>query len=134
MKTELTEDMRDRLVSSVCKIYGDNLLSIILYGSVARNSATDDSDIDIAFIVTRDEAEMHDKLLDVIVDLNLEYDQLISPSMIEIDIYNKWRKVLPYYKNIENEGVVLWKGVNFTINRLLFSVFTMLSRLFETDA
>ncbi len=134
MKTELTEEMRDRLVSSVCKIYGDNLLSIILYGSVARNSATDDSDIDIAFIVTRDEAEMHDKLLDVIVDLNLEYDQLISPSMIEIDIYNKWRKVLPYYKNIENEGVVLWKGVNFTINRLLFSVFTMLSRLFETDA
>lgn len=110
MKTELTEEMRDRLVSSVCKIYGDNLLSIILYGSVARNSATDDSDIDIAFIVTRDDAEMHDKMLDIIVELNLEYDQLISPSMIEIDIYNKWRKVLPYYKNIDNEGVVLWKA------------------------
>lgn len=110
MKTEFTEEMRDRLVSSVRKIYGENLLSIILYGSVARNSATDDSDIDIAFIVTRDEEEMHDKLLDVIVDMNLEYDQLISPSMIEIDIYNKWRKVLPYYKNIEKEGVVLWKA------------------------
>ena len=110
MKTELTKEMRDRLVSSVCKIYGESLLSIILYGSVARNSATDDSDIDIAFIVTRDEAELHDKLLDVIVDLNLEYDLLISPSMIEIDIYNKWKKVLPYYKNIENEGVVLWKA------------------------
>ena len=100
----------ERQISIICKIYGESLLSIILYGSVARNSATDDSDIDIAFIVTRDEAELHDKLLDVIVDLNLEYDQLISPSMIEIDIYNKWKKVLPYYKNIENEGVVLWKA------------------------
>lgn len=68
------------------------------------------SDIDIAFIVTQDDSKMHDKMLDIIVDLNLEYDQLISPSIIEIELFNKWRKVLPYYKSIEDEGVVLWKA------------------------
>ena len=110
MKATLTEEMREKLVSSICEIYGSNLISIILYGSVARKMADDDSDIYIAFIVTRDDSKMHDKMLDIIVDLNLEYDQLISPSIIEIDMFNKWRKVLPYYRSIDNEGVVLWKA------------------------
>lgn len=110
MRAELTEEMRDKLVSSICKIYGSNLVSIILYGSVARDASTDESDIDVAFIVTHDDSELHDKMLDVIVDLNLEYDQLIAPSMIEAEVFNKWRKVLPYYRNIDNEGIVLWKA------------------------
>ena len=110
MRAELTEEMRDKLVSSICKIYGSNLVSIILYGSVARDASTDESDIDVAFIVTHDDSELHDKMLDVIVDLNLEYDQLIAPSMIEAKVFNKWRKVLPYYRNIDNEGIVLWKA------------------------
>ena len=99
-----------KLVPAICGIYGDNLISIILYGSVARNTATEDSDIDIAFFVKDDDPEMHDKMLDVIVELNLEYDQLISPSMIEIEKFEKWKKVLPYYINIEKEGIILWKA------------------------
>ena len=99
-----------KLVPAICEIYGENLLSIILYGSVARNEATEDSDIDIAFFVNYDSPELHDKMLDVIVELNLEYDQLINPSMIEIEKFNKWKKVMPYYISIEREGVVLWKA------------------------
>ena len=103
-------ELFQKLVPAVCEIYGDNLISIILYGSVARNEATEDSDIDIAFLVKNDTYELHDKMLDVIVELNLEYDQLISPLLIEIDKFNKWRNVMPYYINIEREGIVLWKA------------------------
>ncbi len=48
-------------------------------------------------------------MMDVIVDLNLEYDQLLAPSTIEMEKFEKWRKVLPYCINIEKEGTVLWK-------------------------
>ena len=97
-----------KLVPAVCKIYGDNLLSLILYGSVARGTATEDSDIDIALLVKKDNKDMYDRLLDVIVDLDLEYDQVIATSLIEISTYEKWKTVLPYYRNIEREGIKLW--------------------------
>ncbi len=48
-----THELFKKLVPAVREIYGDNLLKIILYGSVARNTATEDSDIDIAFLVKK---------------------------------------------------------------------------------
>lgn len=99
-----------KLVPAVCDIYGDNLISIILYGSVARNTATEDSDIDIALLVKNNDKAMYDQWLDVAVSLNLEYDQLISTSLIEVQKFNKWKKVMPYYINIEKEGIILWKA------------------------
>ena len=111
MKTEFCDELRDRLVTSICKIYGDNLLSIILYGSVARNTATEDSDIDIAFLVKSDNPSMHEKMLETLSDLDLEYNQVLAPSLIEKEKYDKWKEVLPFYQNIENEGIVLWKAV-----------------------
>lgn len=103
-------ELFERLVPAVCEIYGDNLCYIILYGSVARNTATEDSDIDIALLVKRDDKEMYDKWLEVAVELDLEYDQLITTSLIEEEKYNQWRTVMPYYRNIEKEGIILWKA------------------------
>ena len=110
MKTEFCEEMRIKLIKAICEIYGDNLVSIILYGSVARNEATEDSDIDIALLVKNDDKMMYDKWQDVAVELDLEYDQLIATSLIEEEKFNKWKNVMPYYKNIEKDGIVLWKA------------------------
>ena len=103
-------ELFQKLIPAVCKIYGDNLISIILYGSVARNTATEESDIDIALLVRNNDKAMYEKWLDVAVNLDLEYDQLISTSLIEVQKFNKWKKVMPYYINIEKEGIVLWKA------------------------
>lgn len=99
-----------KLVPAVCNIYGNNLIYIILYGSVARNTATEDSDVDIALIIKEDDRNMYDSMLDVVVDLNLEYNQVISTALIKIDEFEKWKNVLPFYKNIEKEGIILWKA------------------------
>ena len=110
MKTEFCTEMREKFIRDIIKIYGDNLISIILYGSVARDNASEESDIDIAILIKNDDEVMHDKMLDLVVDLNLEYNQLLAPALIRIDEFEKWRGVLPYYKNIEKEGIVLWKA------------------------
>ena len=42
--------MKEELIAGLLKIFGNNISMIILYGSVARNEYTDESDIDIAII------------------------------------------------------------------------------------
>ena len=98
-------DILNRIVDKTREIYGENILAIVLYGSVARNSADSESDIDIALLVSYEDEDMHDKLIEAMVELDLEYNQVISPSIIEKEKYDKWKSVLPYYQNIEKEGI-----------------------------
>ena len=52
---------------------------------------------------------MEDKLSDFIVDMNLKYDKVFSVIDIDIDNYEKWKAVAPFYKNVKQDGIVLWK-------------------------
>lgn len=107
----MQENILQELVRGIRMVVADKLLSIILYGSVARGTATSESDVDIAIIINgkMDEA-MEDALSDVIVDMNLKYDRVFSVVDIDRAEMVKWGKVLPYLRNVQNEGVVLWKA------------------------
>lgn len=96
------------LVEGIVAIYAASLQSVILYGSVARESETPDSDVDIAIIISEETEKQHDALLDLVTDLNLKYDTVFSALTIDADRYNTWRNVLPFYKNIQKEGIALW--------------------------
>ena len=99
-----------RFVNEVTSVYGNNLKSIILYGSVARGTAGEESDVDIALIIENENEEMYDKLLDIVVAFELEYNIVITTVLIETALFEKWRNVSPFYKNITNEGIELWKA------------------------
>lgn len=97
-------------VEEVRRIYKDNLSAIILFGSVARGTATDESDLDIAILVNIDDKEMYEQLLDAVVKLDLENDVVIATTIIEKNQFDAWKDVLPFYKNINREGIQLWKA------------------------
>ncbi|WP_049895723.1 nucleotidyltransferase domain-containing protein [Oribacterium sp. NK2B42] len=63
---KICSGIKDWFVDEVKSIYGNNLKSIILYGSVARGTADEDSDVDIAMIIVNEDEAMYDKLLDII--------------------------------------------------------------------
>ena len=44
---------------------------------------------------------------DEAADLGLEYDTIISPTVIPFDEFERYKEILPYYRNIEAEGVVI---------------------------
>lgn len=94
------------------KIYGDALEKIVLYGSYARGEQTDESDVDIA-LIQNDKAneKMHDEMTDIVVDYELEQGITLSIVPIEYVQYQQWNRVLPFYKKIDKEGIVLWKAV-----------------------
>ena len=83
---------------------------IILYGSVARGTQTAESDIDIAVIVRRYTEDMHEKMIDLTVDLELEYNKVLSVLLIDYDNFREWEDVLPFYKNMKKDGIMLWSA------------------------
>ena len=89
-------------------VYGANVEKIILYGSYARGDYQNNSDIDIVAIVQGEREGLQQelkKVWDISSDLELEYGIIISPTVIPFAEYEKYKKDLPYYRNIQNEGV-----------------------------
>ena len=67
------------LVEGILSILESQVIRIVLYGSVARGTNTAESDVDIALLLNGNlSRETEDKLSDLIVDLNLKYDIVLS--------------------------------------------------------
>lgn len=107
----LTPDMISDLIQGLQKIFGSIIEQIILYGSVARNEETEESDIDIAIILTN---EMDDiikqRMLVWSSNMDLRYDRVFSIIDINKEKMEQWGNVIPFYRNIQKEGIVLWSA------------------------
>ena len=99
-----------KMVPGFQNIFGSVLEQIILYGSFARGTHTDQSDIDIALLVRSYTEDMHDKMIDLTVDLELEYNKVLSVLLIDYDNFIEWENVLPFYQNVKKDGIMLWSA------------------------
>ena len=96
-----------RMVSIYRKIYGDAVTGVYLYGSYARGDFEKDSDVDIVAVVKGERSALQDRLRtiwDLSAEIGLEYDIVVSPTVIPYDEFETYKEVLPYYRNIVNEG------------------------------
>lgn len=92
------------------EVYGDNIVKVILYGSYSRGDYEKDSDIDIVAIVNGNRELLQKQLVqvwDASSDLELEYETIVSPTVIPYEEYMKYKNDLPYYRNIDREGVII---------------------------
>lgn len=107
----LTKDMKDELIRGLREIFKEHILMIILYGSVARDEAKDDSDIDIAIILSDEMDEsLQEKFIHWSADMDLRYDRVFSIVDIQEEKIRQWGEILPFYQNVQREGIVLWKA------------------------
>lgn len=49
-------------------------------------------------------------MIDLTVDLELEYNKVLSVLLIDYDNYKEWGTVLPFYKNVQKDGIMLWSA------------------------
>lgn len=99
------------LVPGLREIYGDLIDSIVLYGSTARGTQTDESDVDVAILLHAGATkEMREQMLDLVVDLELACGKVLSVLCIDYEKFVEWKDTLPFYKNIRKDGVVLWQA------------------------
>lgn len=107
----LSEKMKEDLIQGLRMIFGKDIQMIVLYGSAARNEATEESDIDIAIVMRKDMEEIKkERFIRWSADMDLRYDKVFSIVDIQEDKMKKWGDVLPFYKNVREEGIVLWKA------------------------
>lgn len=99
-----------RLVSGLAEIFGSALVQVVLYGSTARGTQTDESDVDVAVLVRSCTEKMHERMIDLAVDLELEYGRVLSVLPIDYAHFSEWEAVLPFYRNVREEGILLWKA------------------------
>lgn len=86
-------------------IRSDDIVKIILFGSVARGDDTEESDIDILIITTNSD-ELSDEINSAAVDIILEKDEFISPHVMSEEHFNKTIDY-PFLTDVLKEGVVI---------------------------
>ncbi len=107
---ENSQKVFEKMIPGFQAIFGNVLEKIILYGSVARGTRTDESDIDIAVIVRKYTEDMHDKMIELTVDMESKYNKVLSVLLIDYDNFREWEDVLPFYKNMKKDGIMLWSA------------------------
>lgn len=92
------------------KIVGVHLKKIILYGSYARGDFREDSDVDIMVLTTLTDEEIEqieNEIYDVAFEYQMQYGIDFSVVIKNEDQFNYWLGALPFYDNINREGVFL---------------------------
>ena len=110
-KDEKLKKILMELAEMLREVYRDKLKAVILYGSVARGMATEDSDVDIMVLVDGTDQELRtfeDKLGDVSTDISIKYFKVFSIIDVSYQEYMAWMKISPFYRNVSEEGVVLY--------------------------
>ena len=100
----------NEFTNKVKELLGNRLKKIILYGSYARGDFNKNSDVDIMILTDFDIKEIEeyrDKLSDIAFDIELETGVVISPIVKNIDRFNERVNVIPFYTNVQREGVAL---------------------------
>ncbi|HZH96310.1 MAG TPA: nucleotidyltransferase domain-containing protein [Flavisolibacter sp.] len=85
----------------------DSKARVILFGSRARGDFKTDSDWDLLILTTEKvTAGYRNNLIDLIFDLELKYSQQVSTLISTQKNWEEW-EILPLYKNIAREGVLI---------------------------
>ena len=84
------------------------ILDLRVYGSKAKGTDVEGSDIDIMIVLERSSPSIESRIDDLIFDINLEYDCFITPlyfSRKELEVGPLSES--PIYKKVLQEGISL---------------------------
>lgn len=106
------ESIIQEFIEGASQILGERVKKIILYGSYARGDYREDSDIDIMILTDLTDEEIieyREKIWNYAYDIEFDnnFDITLSPLVKNIDKFNYWLEALPFYMNVQKEGVVL---------------------------
>jgi len=103
----LYEQAANDLAERIVKELGGNIDSIVVFGSIAKKQAGEDSDIDVLIIT--DEKEARDKISSIRYEVDLKYDTpttLIYLTREELE--HRIKVGSPFIEDVLKQGIVLY--------------------------
>ena len=100
---------RKQIISAASKIAEElNPEKIILFGSYAYGTPTEDSDLDLCVVETTYKSKMEEKrkIRDLLKDMRVGKDILV-PDIEEYIFYKN--EINSVYHDIDTKGILLWK-------------------------
>lgn len=104
------QDVLMFFVKNVKAILKENLSKLIVYGSYARGDYHSNSDIDVMILtpLSKEEIEhVENDIYDLAFELELESGIVVNPVIENESHYKYWLGALPFYNNVEKEGIVI---------------------------
>lgn len=104
------EDIITGFTKEAKMILKDKMSKVILYGSYARGDYHENSDIDIMILTSLTDYEIEkieNKIFDLAFDFQMKYLVDISVVIKNEEQFNYWLGALPFYDNVQREGIVL---------------------------
>ena len=91
--------------------YDDEIDSIILFGSVARGEAREESDIDVLVVAVGDRFRMRRELSEIVLDILLETGEYVSVKTLAIEDFKFLKEIKSsFLRNVMQEGVFIERG------------------------
>lgn len=100
----------EEFTKEVKKVFDDKMSKIILYGSCARGDYDENSDIDIMILTHLSDNEIEtveNMIFDIAFDFQMKYFVDISVVVKNEEQFKYWLGALPFYDNVQREGIVL---------------------------
>ncbi|MBU2446578.1 MAG: nucleotidyltransferase domain-containing protein [Bacteroidetes bacterium] len=108
LRTVLQPEVLDYLKRELYELLKDRLKQLILFGSYARGKFNDESDVDFLLVTsTKLTTEEKEKITEIELNVLSQYKLFITiiPELEEFVTNYSW---LPFYRNIEKEGILLY--------------------------
>jgi len=97
-----------RFACAVRERFGDSVVDIRLFGSHARATAHEGSDVAVAVVLNEAGWEIRRDIIDLAADIGLGHGLLLSTTVRDRATWERWRSQnRPLVRDIEHEGVRL---------------------------
>ncbi len=107
--TILYEKVVTHLKERLEKEIQDGVESIVLYGSLARNEAHADSDIDILIVAQDNDRRLYDRISRIRTRIDLDNNTLTTLIQMSRDEFKRYIKLgSPFIESVMKESVILY--------------------------
>lgn len=97
-------------IEKIKEILADDFERAVVYGSYARGEYNRESDVDIAIFTSRKAEEFYlliNQIAEITFEYGVQYDIIFSPVFQNTADFQRMLKVVPYFQNIQREGIVI---------------------------
>ena len=111
MLNRFSENIIYQFSQQLKDIIGSKLTKVIVYGSCTRGNYNVNSDVDVMILVKMSDNEIKEianQVYDLAFDMEIDTGVNILPIIKNEEHYEYWLDTLPFYKNIHEEGVIVY--------------------------